>query len=144
MVPQRDMAWWYWLVTVALLGTGFFISPMGLYAAMALCVVQAVHILAITRNAAAFPLQVRVAYLALLIAGLGEPLQWIHWMQLIGTTARVLIGYCLLARTLSLAPWNRRQPLTAGLIRRTFLSLQSAVPPCGTAFHRMGLERVHG
>ena len=144
MVTQRDIAWWYWLVTVALLGTGLFISPTGLYAAMALCVVQAVHILAITRNAAAFPLQVRVAYLALLIAGLWEPLQWIHWMQLIGTTARVLIGYCLLARTLSLAPWNRWHPLTVGLIRRTVLSRQSAVSPCGAAFHRMGLERVHG
>lgn len=56
-----------------------------------------------------------------------------------GTSARVLIGYCLLARTLSLAPWNR---LSFALINRTFFSSQAAVPPCGEVFYRMSLERV--
>jgi hypothetical protein len=34
----------------------------------------------------------------------------------------VLCGYCLLARCLSLLPCNRTQPLTIGLLRRTFIS----------------------
>jgi hypothetical protein len=59
-------------------------------------------------------------------------------------TARILAGYCLLARILSLAPWNLRQPLSLALIRRMFLSLQAAVPPCGEVFRRMSLERVQG
>ena len=42
-----------------------------------------------------------------------------------------LIGYCFLARTLSLAPWNRSQPLTWQVIRETYLGVASAVPPCG-------------
>ncbi|MBX3346336.1 MAG: hypothetical protein KF806_13480, partial [Nitrospira sp.] len=59
-----------------------------------------------------------------------------------GTTARVLVGYCLLARTLSLAPWNRRQPLTWSMLRRTFFSPQTAAPPCGAIFDRLSMERV--
>jgi hypothetical protein len=43
-------------------------------------------------------------------------------VQLVGTWAMVLVGYCPLARALSLLPWNRRQPLSADLVRRTFLS----------------------
>jgi hypothetical protein len=34
----------------------------------------------------------------------------------------VLVGYCPLARALSLLPWNRSQPLSAALVRRTFVS----------------------
>jgi hypothetical protein len=109
-----------------------------------LCAVQIGHVIWLTRGVTAFPVQVRVAYLAMLISGLWGPLQWIHWVQLAGTTARVLVGYCLLARTLSLAPWNRWQPVSFALIRRTFLSLQAAVPSCGDMFRRMSLERVQG
>ena len=83
-------------------------------------------------------------YLAMLIAGSWEPLQWIHWIQLAGTTARMLVGYGLLSRALSLAPWNRRGPLSFATMRLTFLSPQTTVPPCGDVFRRMSLERVQG
>lgn len=63
-------------------------------------------------------------------------------IQLVGTPVRVLVWYCLLARTLSLAPWNRRQPLTWAMLHRTFFSQQTAVPPCGAIFGRLSLERV--
>jgi hypothetical protein len=142
MTTIRDLGWWYWTLTAGLLGAGLFGRPEGIPLAMALCVIQIAHVLSLTRDLTAFPLQVRIAYLAMLIAGLWEPLQWIHWMQLAGTTARVLAGYCLLARTLSLAPWNRSQPLTLPLIKQTFLSLRTAVPPCGQVFRHIALERV--
>jgi hypothetical protein len=142
MTRLRDLGWWYWVLMVGLLGTGLFAWPEGIFLAMGLCAVQIVHVLWLTRDLTAFPVQVRIAYLAMLIAGLCEPLQWIHWMQLIGTSARVLAGYCLLARTLSLAPWNRWQPLSRDLITRTFISLQETVPPCGEVFGRMSLEEV--
>ena len=83
-------------------------------------------------------------FLAMLIAGLWGPLQWVHLMLFAGITARMLFGYCLLGRILSLAPWNRWQPVSLSLVRRTFLSLQAAVPPCGEVFRRMSLERVQG
>jgi hypothetical protein len=144
MTTIRDLGWWYWFLTVGLLGAGLFGRPEGIFLAMFLCAVQIVHVFWLTRDVTAFPVQVRVAYLAMLTAGLWGPFQWLHWMQLAGTTARVLVGYCLLARTLSLAPWNRWQPLSPALIKRTFLSIQSAVPPCGEVFRRMSLEQVQG
>ena len=144
MATIYDLGWWYWFLTMCLLGAGLFGWPAGINVAILLCVVQMSHVIWLTRNVTAFPVQVRVAYLAMLIAGLWGPLQWIHWMQLAGTTARVMVGYCLLARTLSLAPWNRRRPVSLALIRWTFLSLQAAVPSCGDVFRRMSLERVQG
>jgi hypothetical protein len=144
MTTIHDLAWWYWFLTAGLLGAGLFGWPAGIYLAIALCVVLIGNVVWLTRDLTAFPAQVRIAYFALLVTGLWGPLHWIHWMQLAGTTARVLVGYCLLARTLSLAPWNRWQPLSFALIRRTFLSLQAAVPPCGEVFRRMSLERVQG
>ena len=144
MVSIRDLAWWYWFITVGLLGCGLFGWPVGITLAMGLSAVQTTHVLWLTRDVTAFPVQVRAAYLMLLMAGTWAPLQWIHWIQLMGTSARVVIGYCLLARALSLAPWNRWQPLTLTLVRRTFLSLHSALPPCGEVFRRMSLEQVQG
>jgi hypothetical protein len=143
MTTIRDLGWWYWFITVALLGSGLFGWPDGLPLAMALSAIQMAHVARLTKNVTAFPVQVRAAYLAMLVAGSWEPLQWVHWLQLAGTSARVLVGYCLLARTLSLAPWNRWQPLSPALVRRTFLSLQPAVPPCGDVFQGLSLERVH-
>jgi hypothetical protein len=144
MAMIRDLGWWYWAATVVFLAAGLSGRQWGIWLAMVLCVVQIGHVAWLTRNPTAFALQVRVAYLGLLIAGMRGPLQWIHWGQLAGTSARVLVGYCLLARALSLAPWNRWQPLTPALIKRTFLSIRAAVPPCGEVFRRMSLERVQG
>ena len=144
MTSILELGWWYWFLTVGLLGAGLFGWPAGIYLALALCATQIGHVVCLTQRLTAFPAQVRIAYFALLVTGLWGPLQWIHWMQLAGTTARVLVGYCLLARTLSLAPGNRWQPLTFALVRRTFRSRQAAVPPCGEVFRRMSLERVRG
>jgi len=144
MKSTYDLSWWYWLLTASLLGGGLFAWRSCLYLAIMLCVVQIIHLRRLTMTFAAFPVQVRVAYLTMLLAGLWAPLEWLHWMQLIGTTARVLLGYCFLARALSLAPWNRRQPLTLALIRRTYCSLRANVPRCSEVFGRISLERVQG
>jgi hypothetical protein len=58
----------------------------------------------------------------MLLLALWEPLNWLFWLPAIGTPAQVLFGYCTLARCLSLMPWNRREPLSTELVRRTFLS----------------------
>ena len=144
MTTIHDLAWWYWFLTVGLLGAGLLGWPAGIYLAIVLSAVQFAHVLWLTRDLTAFPVQVRVAYFALLVVGLWGPLQWIHWMLLAGITVRVLFGYCLLGRILSLSPWNRSQPLSFPLVRRTFISLQASVPPCGEVFRRISLERVQG
>ena len=125
MIGSRfnDIRWRYWLATAVLLAA-YLVAGLrvAIFAAMALTAVQLVHFAAREGELTAFPVQVRAAYLGLLAAGLYPPLVFIHWIQLIGTWAMVLVGYCLLARALSLLPWNRRQPLSAALVRRTFLS----------------------
>jgi hypothetical protein len=85
-------------------------------------VAQAAHFLLREGRPSAFPVQVRVGYLGLLLAGQWDPLYFVYWVQLVGTTAMVAFDYCPLARALSLMPWNRQQPLSARLVLRTFLA----------------------
>jgi hypothetical protein len=119
MFRSRTVGWWYWLATALLLGAHQAGRPGALALAIGLAAVQAVHFRLTEGSLAAFPVQIRLAYLMLLLAGLWPPLGVLHWIQLAGTTAFVLFGYCLLARILALLPWNRTEPLTPALARRT-------------------------
>jgi hypothetical protein len=122
MIDIHDVRWWYWLATALLLGVALIAgSPLGIPLAVALAVVQVLHFGA-RDGATSFPAQVRVAYLAILIAGGVPGLGVLHWIQLFGTTAMVTVGYCPLARCLSLLPWNRRGPLDLAALRRAFLT----------------------
>jgi len=116
-----DIAWWYWAATVLLLAAAA-IWPAAALAAVGLAVVQSVHFYARTERMGSLPVQVRVTYLGVLAAGLWPPLAFLHWLALGGTLARVAFDYCVLARTLALAPWNRAQPLTLRLVRRAYLT----------------------
>ena len=137
MFHYRTTSWWYWLGTAALLAASLGRLPGALSAVLILCVAQTLHFRLSEGSIAAFPVQVRLAYLALLLAGLWEPLRAIHWIQFVGTMALVLTGYCLTARALSLMPWNREQPLSLALVRETFLALpkrgnvRQGLPPVG-------------
>lgn len=122
LLHSRDVGWWYWLLTVALLAAGLMLWPPALYGAIGLTALQVVHFAAVNKSLAAFPVQVRLAYLAMLVAGLWEPLRVLHWIQLVGTTARVAVDYCLLARALSLLPWNRSEPFSLSLVRQRIFS----------------------
>ena len=121
MARYPDFAWWYGAATVLLLAAAT-IWPAAALAAVGLAGVQSVHFYARTERMGALPVQVRVTYLGLLIAGLWPPLAFLHWLVLGGMLARVAFDYCPLARTLALAPWNRTQPLTLGLVRRAYLT----------------------
>lgn len=67
--------------------------------------------------------QTRVGYAVLLAAGLWPALEIVHWLQLAGTLSSITLDYCPMARIVSLLPWNRVEPLTPGLVARTFLAL---------------------
>jgi hypothetical protein len=118
----RSVAWWYWLATVLLLTAAMTVWPDGYFAALGLTVVQLVHFAVRERSLTAFPVQVRIGYLALLAIASPAELRLIAWLPIVGTWIQVLFGYCTMARTLSLLPVNRREPLTFALVRRTFLS----------------------
>ena len=127
----RSLRWWYWLATACLLAASLSGWDPGLMLAFACVAFQLVHYLAREGSIRAFPVQTRIAYLALLGVGAWEPLGFIHWMQLAGTSVTVALDYCVLARMVSLLPWNRTRALTRGLVWQTF-----ATPPVtGSVLH---------
>jgi hypothetical protein len=118
----RRLRWWYWFATACLLAASLAGWSAGLCLTMAFVAVQLVHFLAREGSVRAFPVQTRIAFLALLAAGAWAPLAFIHWLQLAGTCVSVGLDYCTLARIVSLMPWNRTRPLTWRLVWRTFAS----------------------
>lgn len=122
MIEHRAISWWYWLITVGLLTAGVLGWSMGFLFAIGLTVFQLFHFTLRERSIAAFPVQVRLGYLSLLLIALPETLQLLYWLQVIGTWIQVLFGYCMMARVVSLLPWNRNEAFSFGLLKRTFLS----------------------
>lgn len=122
MIEYRSVSWWYWLVTVGFLTAGLFGYTQAFGWAIALTIVQFFHFTAREGSVTAFPVQVRLGYLLLLLIALPAPLQWIYWIPTIGTWAQVLFGYCTMARFVSLMPWNRKEPFSVNLVKRTFLA----------------------
>lgn len=120
MIFYREVSWWYWAATAVLLIIGLLGRFEAFQLAVALSVVQIIHFRLRQGRFAAFPVQVRVAYTAILLAALWQPLNGLFWVPAIGTTAQVLFSYCFLARSLSLLPWNRREALSWQLIWRTY------------------------
>ena len=117
-----DWTWWVWTVTVVLLIIGLLGAPFAFIAAMLLTVAQGLVLWIREKSIGAFSVQLRVAYLLLLGLCYLPQLRWLYWVPMVGTLALVIFGYCLLARILSLFPWNRAEEISADLLRRTFLS----------------------
>jgi hypothetical protein len=122
MIEYRSISWWYWLVAVGFLTAGVLGWPTGFPFAIGFTVFQLIHFTIRERSVTAFPVQVRLGYLLLLLVALPESLQLIYWIPTIGTWAQVLFGYCAMARTVSLLPWNRQEAFSRGFLKRTFLS----------------------
>ncbi len=118
----NDIGWWYWLVTAGFLTYGLSGNTVGFILAIGLTVLQLFHFMIREKSIKAFPVQVRFWYLMLLIVSLPAVLQWVFWIPAIGTWAQVIFGYCAMARCVALLPWNRGEPFSAALIRKTFLS----------------------
>lgn len=127
-----DSSWLHWAATVPLLGFHLAGQRWALPAAVVLCALMAVCYAILVRGFKPMPAQVRFAYLGLLAVGALPGLYWIHWIQLFGASAMVVVGYCPLVRLLSLLPLNRTEPLTGRVIWRTLVT-----DPCsGGLLHR--------
>ena len=123
MLEYRAISWWFWLVTVGFLTAALSSAwPTGFLLALGFTVFHLVYFALRENSVTAFPVQVRLGYLLLLLIALPENLQAIYWIPTIGTWAAVLFGYCTMARMVSLLPWNREEAFSLGLLKRTFLS----------------------
>ncbi|WP_373018229.1 hypothetical protein [Thiomicrorhabdus sp.] len=120
--PQINLIWTYWAITDILLIIGVTVEPQALLIAIAFNVIQVIHFFWLTPQISNFAVQVRIAYLLLLIVAMYPPLYFIFYLQIIGTTAMVLLNYCFLARVMSLMPWNMNESYNRSLIWRTFFS----------------------
>ena len=109
-------------MTTALLAMAIAGNPMALHAAIVLTVVQTATFVVRERSLRAFPVQLRLVYLALLLLCSAPTMQWLLWWPALGTLALVTFGYCLLARLLYLVPWNSSERMSLGRLRRAFLS----------------------
>jgi hypothetical protein len=114
----RDPSWWQWTLTVPLLAGHLLGIPGCLLAATLLCVAMTVYFAVRLGGWRPMPVQLRIVYLGMLVAGTLPWMSWLYVVQLVGTTAMVLCGYCALARTLTLLPLNRSQPLSHNLLHR--------------------------
>ena len=85
-------------------------------------IIQVAHFAMRERSLTAFPVQVRVTYLGLLLLSQAPYMIWVLWWQLIGTAAMVSVKYCFLARLMSLMPWNKSEKYSVDLFKRTFFT----------------------
>lgn len=119
---MNNKVWIYWAITDILLIAAVAGWSEGLSLAIALTIIQIIHFYVETPQLKSFPVQVRIAYLILLLLALWSPLFFILYPVILGTTAMVVFDYCFLARFMSLMPWNHQQGMSLGLIKRTFFS----------------------
>lgn len=122
----------YWQLTALLLAAHFAGWAHAMALAIALTAWQAVHVAWVRRTLWTLDVQLRVAYMGLLMLGLVEPLWPIHAVQFVGVNALLVVDYCLLARLLVLMPWNRVEPLTAQLVRKALFTA-----PTPLAIHKV-------
>jgi hypothetical protein len=122
MKYSNNIVWWYWFFTTLLLIGAVAGNTLSLQAVIGLNIVQVIHFVTREKSITAFPVQVRVTYLGLLVLSQAPFMFWILWWQLIGTATMVLFGYCFLARCMSLMPWNKTEDYSISLLKRTFFS----------------------
>jgi hypothetical protein len=121
-IKLDDWTWWAWMITTALLILGLSGYGLAFIGAIVVTAGQGFILLRRDRNPAAFSVQLRAAYLLLLLLCYPPPMRWFYWLPTVGTFALIVFGYCLLARILSLLPWNSQESHTLDRWRRTFFS----------------------
>lgn len=122
MIDLKQLNWWYWFVTACLLTAGLVGYQTGFILTIGLTLFQLIHFMLREQSMTAFTVQVRFWFLVLVLLAWPEPMQIIYWLPAVGTWARSIFGYCLMARLLALLPWNRRVPFSADLLMKTLFS----------------------
>jgi hypothetical protein len=130
------LSWWLWLSNSVALGASLVGWAPGLRLALMVAALQVVHQGVRTRGARALAVQVRLLNLAVLLLG-GLWLHPLQGLQLGGMAVLLVFDYCVASRMLSLLPWNRRRPLTVGLLRATLFAPR---PTQGAATYILGSD----
>jgi hypothetical protein len=122
MLDIKDVGWWYWLASTMCLWLAVTVYPAAFNLALLIGAIQLIHFIITERSITAFPVQIRVGYLCVLMMAVPEGYLWVLWIPAIGTLIRVLTGYCIMARNLMLLPFNRQENLTWDFVRQAYLT----------------------
>ena len=117
-----DWVWWAWTLTTVLLIAGLSGYKPALVGATVLTAAHGLIVLARDRSLVAYSVQLRAAYVLLLLVCFLPYTRWLYWLIAAGTFALNIFGYCFLTRVLSLLPWNSDEAWTLDRLRRTFFS----------------------
>ena len=120
-VTPSEPSWWLWIVAELLLLAGWFVSPAFILAALGLGLGQG-FLFRARDGGFSVRAQTRFTFAAVVGVLLLPGTQWLFWLLVAGLSVRVLFSYCGMARMLTLLPWNRREELSRGFVRRAFLS----------------------
>jgi hypothetical protein len=121
-IKLNDWVWWAWTLTTVMLVAGLCGYDSALTAAAAVTAAHGLIVLVRDRSLVAYSVQLRAAYLLLLLICYLPCTRWLYWLIAAGTFALSVFGYCFLTRVLSLLPWNSREAYTLDRLRRTFFS----------------------
>lgn len=107
-IDATDIHWWFWATTLAFMVAAVAGWTPGYFVVMGISLVQVLFYLVQGTSLAAFPVQIRVVYLALTLFGLWPEVRlFVYIILLLGTAMVVFFGRCSIALVLKHMPWNR-------------------------------------
>lgn len=118
----NDWVWWAWMLTIVLLVAGLCGYGSALAGATVVTAAHGLIVFVRDRSPVAYSVQLRAAYVLLLLICYLPYTLWLYWLIVVGTLALNVFGYCFLTRVLSLLPWNSDEAYTLDRLRRTFFS----------------------
>jgi hypothetical protein len=121
-INLNDWVWWAWTLTTILLVAGLCGYDSALTGATVVTAAHGLIVFARDRSLVAYSVQLRAAYVLLLLICYLPYTLWLYWLIAVGTFALNVFGYCFLTRVLSLLPWNSPEAYTLDRLRRTFFS----------------------
>lgn len=120
-INHKNLDWQYLLVCGTGLALGLTGWNPGFVIAVIMAAVMCIHTIIVQRSLTAFRAQVHITYTLLLLAALPGSMNWLYWLPAIGTWLYLLFDYCMLARIMSLMPFNSGKRFSFHLVRTTFL-----------------------
>ena len=126
-INLNDWVWWAWTLTTALLAAGLCGYSRALIGATAVTAAHGLIVLVRDRSLVTYSVQLRAAYVLLLLICFLPYTRWLYWSIVVGTFALNIFGYCFLTRVLSLLPWNSHEAYTLDRLQRTFFSAPDLV-----------------
>ncbi len=107
-VKTREVEWWFWAVTLALILIALVGWIPGYYLVMAISFAQIIYFTSKEGSWKAFPTQVRIVYFAFTLLGLWAAIRFpIFILLFVGTVMVTFTGRCFIALVLKALPWNK-------------------------------------